>query len=78
MAATASLSAGLIAQKGQARPAMDREIHASAEPLVLHLGAGRLVRLQLVGGSRGQPVEEVACDAIDIFLDSMLSGETPS
>lgn len=87
MPGSASLSPALLAVKGAARPAMrvgdgaalgwdDRG--AGERLLELRLDAGRLGRLRRASAAAGCSAEQLATNAIDHFLTSLLPGETAS
>ncbi len=69
MMARAALSPDLLARKGHARSSGD-------SAFVIRLDPGRQLRLRQAGAWSGRPVEEIANDAIDNYLEQMLSGET--
>lgn len=84
-AAPARLSSDLLAMKGTARPAMRASDGAALgwndngygfDTPFIPLDHGRAVRLRLASAATGVSMETLAIDAIDAFLNSMLSGET--
>lgn len=85
VSAPARLCSDLLARKGTARPAMRASDGAalgwndngiSFDTSFVQLDHGRALRLRLASAAAGCSMEQLAIDAIDAFLNSMLSGET--